>query len=67
MGDIEEQNDEICVLQSIFTPEEFQVERDKDGCISGKFFAFVSVPDNFTISYKMIESGWYWFLLLFLL
>lgn len=53
MSDLEEQNDEICVLESIYTSEELQIERDD--LISGKFLAYISPPPDFSITYKMME------------
>lgn len=55
MSDIEEQNDEICVLKSIYTNEELQIEESNSNCVSGQFLAFVPIPSDFKITYKLME------------
>lgn len=55
MNNLEEQNDEICVLESIYTAEELQVSKEDE--VRGQFHAFVSLPSNFKITYEMLELG----------
>lgn len=57
MSDIEEQNDEICVLRSIYTNEELQIEESNSNYVSGQFLAFVPIPSDFKITYKLMELG----------
>ncbi|BES94183.1 IBR [Nesidiocoris tenuis] len=52
MSDQEEQDDEACVLQSIYNEEELAITTEEDGLKSGKFFAFVNLPKGFCIKYK---------------
>lgn len=53
MSDLEDQNDEICALESIYTSEELKIDRENG--ISGQFLAFITPPANFSVSYKMME------------
>ncbi|KAK9508202.1 hypothetical protein O3M35_007918 [Rhynocoris fuscipes] len=56
MGDRENQVDEICVLESIYTDEELFVAKDEEP-ISGHFVAYHSLPDGFYVTYKNFKEN----------
>ncbi|XP_014255114.1 E3 ubiquitin-protein ligase RNF14-like [Cimex lectularius] len=51
---LQDQEDEICVLSSIYTKEEFESKDDYSG---GQFYAFVTLPHDFVITYKNYGEG----------
>lgn len=56
MSDEENQLDEVCVLQSIYTEEEFISEKLADQN-AGQFIAYIKVPEGFFITYKNFKDG----------